>query len=112
MHNIAGDGHRAGHRRPEARAVVAEGGEVLGHIGRVAGVDADAGELADVELEGVAVQGYVLQRALCKNCLSSRRVFNERGRWVLENKPECVLVNEGSLGGGVLDACDATAKAE
>jgi hypothetical protein len=61
MHNIAGDGYRAGHRRPEARAVVAEGGEVLGHIGRVAGVDADAGELADVELEGVAVKGEVLQ---------------------------------------------------
>ena len=61
MHNIAGYGHRAGYRRPEARAVVAEGGEVLRHIGRVAGVDADAGKLADVELEGAAVKGEVLQ---------------------------------------------------
>jgi hypothetical protein len=68
--------------------MVAKGGEVLRHVWRVAGVDADAGKLADVELEGVAVQGYVLQRALCKHCLSSGCVFNEGGGWVLEHKPE------------------------
>jgi hypothetical protein len=93
----------------------AKHGEVLGHVRSVARIDINARELADVELEGVAVQGHVLQRALGESCLRGRRILDQSGRGVLENKPECVLVNEGSLGGvgvGILDACDATAKAE
>ena len=92
-------GHGARNGGAESRAMVAKGGEVLRHVWRVAGVDADAGKLADVELEGVAVQGYVLQRALCKHCLSSGRVFNEGGGWVLEHKPEMRKQKRGGSSG-------------
>ena len=60
VHNVAGHWHGAGDGRAEASAVGAQHGEVLRHIWRVARVDADAGEFADVELEGVAVQGSVV----------------------------------------------------
>ena len=55
VHNVAGHWHGAGDRGAEASAVGAQHGEVLRHIWRVARVDADAREFADVELEGVAV---------------------------------------------------------
>jgi hypothetical protein len=40
-----------------------------------------------------------LQRALCKSCLSSRRVFNEGGGWVLEHKPEMRKQKRGGSSG-------------
>jgi hypothetical protein len=92
-------GHGARNGGAESRAMVAKCCEILRHVWSVAGVDADAGKLADVELEGVAVQGYVLQRALCKSCLSSRRVFNEGGGWVLEHKPEMRKQKRGGSSG-------------
>ncbi len=91
VHDVAGHRHGAGDSGAKAGAVGAQHGEVLRHVWGVASVDADAWEFADVELEGVAVQGGVVQSTLCERCLGSRRVLNERGRWVLENKPEFAL---------------------
>jgi hypothetical protein len=88
MHDIARYRHGARNGGAESCAMVAKCGEVLCHIWRVAGVDADAGKLADVELEGVAVKGHVLERALSEDSLRSRRVFDECSGWVFENKPE------------------------
>jgi hypothetical protein len=69
----------------------AKHGEVLGHVWSISCVNCDARKFADVELEGVAVQGDVLEGALGERCLSGGRVLDESGRGVLENKPECVL---------------------
>jgi hypothetical protein len=55
VNDIAGHGGRSRNGGAESRAVVAKGREILSHFWCVAGVDADAREFADVELEGVAV---------------------------------------------------------
>jgi hypothetical protein len=55
VQDVARTRNRARDRRPKSGAVVAVKRKVLRHIRSVAGVDADARELADVQLEGVAV---------------------------------------------------------
>ncbi len=97
MHDVAGCGQGARNGWAEPCAVVTKHGEVLGHAWSVAGVDADSRELAHVELQGVAVQGDVLEGALGERRLRSRGVFDECSGWVLKNKPEYALEKAGSM---------------